>query len=63
MVPASVIETMKEKISKVKEQNERYGKLIVENNQLREENVKLDATKEGMEWETSADIKIVMANV
>lgn len=48
MVPASVIETMKEKISKVKEQNERYGKLIVENNHLREENAKLDATKEVM---------------
>ncbi len=39
---------MKEKITKVKEQNERYGKLIIENNRLREENVKLDTTKEGM---------------
>jgi TRAP-type uncharacterized transport system substrate-binding protein len=45
LVPASVIETMKEKITKVKEQNEKYGKLIVDNNHLREENAKLDATK------------------
>jgi hypothetical protein len=48
---------MTEKISEVHEKNNRYSRLVVQNASLLEENKKLDASKEELEWETNPELK------
>jgi len=58
LVPPVILETLREKIARMHQNNQTHSRLLSENAVLVGENDTLAARKEEMEWEVNPDIKL-----